>query len=116
MAVDTIPALRCLTTMTRFHDSYDSTINYSCTANDGGIKRGDRAETGDEEARPTAGAEPEDELASLGQSDLDDLTVLDAGDPSLGLTDIEGIPLGGRAKPANEGRVKTGQRRVHSGH
>jgi hypothetical protein len=24
--------------------------------------------------------------------------------------------LGGRAKPANEGRVKTGQRRVHSGH
>jgi hypothetical protein len=24
--------------------------------------------------------------------------------------------LGGRAKPANEGQVKTGQRRVHSGH
>ena len=26
------------------------------------------------------------------------------------------LDLGGRAKPANEGRVKTGQRRVHSGH
>ena len=25
-------------------------------------------------------------------------------------------PLGGRAKPANEGRVKTGQRGMHSGH
>jgi hypothetical protein len=24
--------------------------------------------------------------------------------------------LGGRAKPANEGQVKTGQRRMHSGH
>jgi RecB family exonuclease len=26
------------------------------------------------------------------------------------------VILGGRAKPANEGRVKTGQRRMHSGH
>ena len=28
----------------------------------------------------------------------------------------EEIALGGRAKPANEGQVKTGQRRTHSGH
>jgi len=26
------------------------------------------------------------------------------------------LRLGGRAKPANEGQVKSGQRRVHSGH
>jgi hypothetical protein len=26
------------------------------------------------------------------------------------------VGLGGRAKPANEGQVKTGQRRMHSGH
>ncbi len=36
-------------------------------------------------------------------------------------TDARGLAsfasfLGGRAKPANEGRVKTGQRGMHSGH
>jgi hypothetical protein len=29
---------------------------------------------------------------------------------------LQSLGLGGRAKPANEGRVKTGQRRMHSGH
>jgi len=75
-----------------FNDPDDSPLTYSCAANDGGIKRGDSAETGDDEARPTAGAEPEDETESLGQSDLDDLTVLDADDPTLGLTDIDAVP------------------------
>lgn len=50
------------------------------------------ADTGDEEAGPTAGAEPQDEAESIGQSDLDDLAVVDAGDPSLGLTDIDDAP------------------------
>lgn len=77
--------------MIRFHDQDDSPVSYSCAANDGGIKRGDRAATGDEEAGPTAGAEPEDETESIGQADLDDLAVLDADDPSLGLTDIDTV-------------------------
>ena len=37
-----------------------------------------------------------------------------SGQPTL-LHDDE-ISLGGRANPANEGQVKTGQRRMHSGH
>ena len=60
--------------------------------NDGGIKRGDSIETGDEEAQPTAGREPDDELELLGESDLDDLAVLNADDQELGLTDIDAVP------------------------
>ncbi|MBV8819155.1 MAG: hypothetical protein JO022_12410 [Acidobacteriaceae bacterium] len=91
--------------------------------NSGGIKRGDRADTGDLEARPTEGVSEagsgvvggEDDaighptanpdslggttsfdssgVASLGgNGDLEDLTILDASDPSLGLTDVGEVP------------------------
>ena len=101
-----------------------------CGPNDGGIKRGDRADTGDNQARPNDGTGPwgsgvgggegrdsqgfptadpssegarsgtgssvglasNDEEDSLGSSDLDDLDVRDASDPSLGLTDIGAVP------------------------
>lgn len=62
------------------------------STNDGGIKRGDRAATGDEQAGPTADAQPEDQTELLNQSDLDDLTILNADDPTLGLTDIDAVP------------------------
>jgi hypothetical protein len=77
------------------YDSYsdpDDARAYWCGPNDGGIKRGDRADTGDDEAQPTAGAEPEDETEALDQTDLDDLTVLPASDGALGLTDIGDVP------------------------
>ena len=63
---DTIHGPRCAISMIHFHDPSTGPISYSCAANDGGVKRGDRADTGDEEARPTAGSEPEDETESLG--------------------------------------------------
>src|SRR5438270_2885061 len=85
--------------------------NYT-SANQGGIKRGDSAETGDLAARPTedvdsAGAgtpfKASVDPSALGPSrgrtpldggdnDLDDLTVYDASDPTLGLTNIGEIP------------------------
>lgn len=95
--------------MIDFHDPEDARITYSCAANDGGIKRGDRADTGDEEAGPTEGAEPEDETESLGQSDLDDLAVVDADDPSLGLTDIDDVPPEDWA--ANTGPTRSAEER-----
>ena len=70
-----------------------------CGPNDGGVKRGDRADTGGEEARPTqndTGATPED---------LEDLTVVDEDDPSLGLTDIGSVPADDLA--ANTGESST---------
>jgi hypothetical protein len=42
-------------------------------------------------------------------------TIFDRFDYQPGGKDVFHL-LGGRAKPANEGQVKTGQRRVHSGH
>lgn len=92
-----------------FSDPGDGSVTYSCSANDGGIKRGDRADTGDEAAAPTAGAEPADESESIGQSDLDDLAVLDAGDPSLGLTDIDDVPPQDWA--ANTGPARSAEER-----
>ncbi len=64
-----------------------SSSNYTAP-NLGGIKRGDSDETGDLAARPMAtskGKRPVD-------SDLEGLTVMDADDPDLGLTDIGDIP------------------------
>lgn len=115
-----------------------------CGPNDGGIKRGDRADTGDEEARPTDGVsergsgvwggadpgpsghptgtgenwDPQDSLLSgvadesydrfdtpenqpRAGEDLGDLTVLDADDPTLGLTNIGD-------KPAEDWAADTG--------
>jgi len=88
------------------------------SANLGGIKRGDSEETGDLEAQPTATADRAGAGASGGNSGasgrvtgdpsaagvsrgdkllksdggLDDLTVKDASDPDLGLTDVGDVP------------------------
>lgn len=78
----------------------------------GGIKRGDRAGTGDLEAQPTADADRTGSGAGPnvtgdpsaggenrgqtrlkpGDTNLDELTVKDASDPDLGLTDIGEVP------------------------
>jgi hypothetical protein len=94
-----------------------------CGANDGGVKRGDRADTGDLEVRhkdgvgpggsgvragatsgnPTGDASALVEGAGAAHSSADrtgieatggieDLTVFDASDPALGLTNIGGVP------------------------
>jgi hypothetical protein len=102
------------------------------SSNLGGIKRGDSAETGDLEARSTetadragsgAGAKVTGDPSALGVSrgmtplktgdtDLDDLTVKDASDPDLGLTDI------GDASPddwaADTGPTHTGEEKAPS--
>ena len=81
--------------------------------NDGGIKRGDRTDTGDDEARPTE----QEEDGSYGEEadhlithhlpdvpeetdveevppspDLEDATILNAEDPRLGLTNTSTVP------------------------
>jgi hypothetical protein len=112
-----------------------------CGANDG-VRRGDRADTGDEEARPTEGVSPagsgvpggEDEwsghptanpsalpggpalssegIAEIGGSgDLEDLTVLDATDPDLGLTNVGDKPAEDWA--ADTGPTRTGEAAPH---
>jgi len=59
--------------------------------NTGGIKRGDSAETGDLEARPTPDGDLNEE--GLDSTDvLEDLEVKPADDPSLGITNIGAIP------------------------
>ncbi len=95
------------------------TSSHYTSANLGGVKRGDSEETGDLEAQPTetadragsggVGKKPAEEgvvtgdPSALGVSrgpmylhpdgnDLDDLTVMDASDPALGLTNIGDIP------------------------
>jgi hypothetical protein len=81
--------------------------------NDGGIKRGDRTDTGDDEARPTEqegdggfGEEADDlitndlpdvpeetDVEDLPVSpDLEDATILNAEDPRLGLTNTSTVP------------------------
>jgi hypothetical protein len=113
-----------------------------CGPNDGGIRRGDRADTGDEQARPTEGVGPEgsgvvgDEddwtahptanpsalaggptkssegIAEIGgDGDLEDLNVVDASDPSLGLTDVGENPPDDWA--ANTGPTRTGEAASH---
>ena len=57
--------------------------------NVGGIKRGDSEETGDLEARQDEAAA---NASGSGDPELDDLTVLDADDPELGLTNIGEVP------------------------
>ena len=95
------------------------TESHYTSANTGGIKRGDSAETGDLEAKPTetvtrAGSGARGGYAGGGEGQvtadpsalgaqrgpvaldpdniLEDLTVKDADDPSLGLTDTEDEP------------------------
>lgn len=87
-----------------------------CGPNDGGIKRGDRADTGELEARPTHGAteraepfdSPDEEPTS--GANIDDLTVRDAEDGSLGLTDIGNKPAEDWA--ADTGPTRTGEERT----
>jgi hypothetical protein len=79
-----------------------SSSNYT-SPNLGGIKRGDSEETGDLAARPMAkskGRKPAD-------GELGDLTVMDADDPDLGLTDIGDVPPDDWA--ANTGPTRTAE-------
>jgi hypothetical protein len=102
--------------------------------NDGGIKRGDRADTGDLEANPTetvsrggsvasrsgTGANTTADPSALtggpgsnagtavdmsGDTILDDLTVKDAEDPTLGLTNIGDVPAEDWAADAGPGQT-----------
>jgi hypothetical protein len=72
-----------------------SSSNYT-DANLGGIKRGDSAETGDLEARPDETADNAESLTSEVPLDIGDelgeLTIMDADNPDLGLTDIGEVP------------------------
>ena len=125
-----------------FRADDDAVAPMWCGPNDGGIRRGESAETGDEEARPTEGVGPEgsgvpgdeDEwnapptanpsalaggptkssegIAEIGgDGDLEDLNVVDASDPSLGLTDTGGEPADDWA--ANTGPTRTGEAASH---
>ena len=70
--------------MSRYFDpEHDFLRTAYCGPNDGGVKRGDGAETGDNEARPTAHEEI---------SEMEDLTILGKDDPALGLTNVAGVP------------------------
>jgi hypothetical protein len=74
-----------------------------CGTNDGGIKRGDRADTGDLEAKV-----PKDrhrDIAADGA--LEELQIRDAHDPSLGLTNIDDVPPEDWA--ADTGPTQTGE-------
>ena len=97
------------------------------SSNLGGIKRGDSDETGDLEARPTeksdragsgSGAVVTGDPSALGVSrgstpldtgdnELDELTVMEASDPDLGLTDIGEI--GPDDWAADTGPTRTGK-------
>lgn len=77
----------------------------------GGITAGDRAETGDLEARPTAGADPED-MARQDENDLEGLSIHGASDPDLGLTDIGDIPPDDWA--ADTGPTRSGEESAHA--
>src|SRR5579884_317404 len=117
--------------------------------NEGGIKRGDRADTGDLEARPTEGVSeagsgvqgggsavghPTDNPSALGDEatigegvlsgtpeagegtdentgDIGDLTIMDATDPSLGLTNIGDVPADDWA--ADTGATHSGEEESH---
>jgi hypothetical protein len=116
--------------MSVYDDVPGSQFALWCGPNDGGIKRGDRADTGDEEAGPTDGVGPggsgvhggtglgtvgtatvdpssegaldgagamddvdaDLEQGALHDADLGDLTVHDANDPTLGMTNIGDLP------------------------
>jgi len=87
----------------------------SLDANDGGVKRGDRTETGDDVARPTKkndrGSQMLEDSEDVGMTndlpdvpeetdvedlptspDLQDATIMDAEDPRLGLTNTSTVP------------------------
>jgi hypothetical protein len=74
-----------------------------CGPNDGGIKRGDRDDTGDLQARPA----PERHRELVVDGGLEELDVSDAHDPSLGLTNIDDVPPEDWA--ADTGPTQTGE-------
>jgi hypothetical protein len=95
-------------------------------ANDGGIKRGDRGDVDGTGARPTVkepaaqnkydkepGTPPVDDATDADLIALDpdasDTEVLDAEDPSLGLTDVGTVPSDDWA--ADTGETRTGENR-----
>ncbi len=109
-------------------DLMQSPVPWICVANDGGIKRGDRSETGDERARPNkpASRDPLDDgdVSNLtGQlpdtpdetdveapevlPDSDDASIMDADDPRLGLTNVGSVPPDDWA--ADTGPTKTAE-------
>lgn len=71
--------------------------------NDGGIKRGDRGDTGDLQANVI----PDKHRDLTADGALEELQVRDAHDPSLGLTNIDDVPPGDWA--ANTGPTRTGE-------
>lgn len=75
----------------------------SCGANDGGIKRGDRADTGDLEAK----VQPNRHRDLTADGALEELNVRDAHDPSLGMTNIGDVPPDDWA--ADTGPTQTGE-------
>jgi hypothetical protein len=75
--------------------------------NPGDIKRGDREDFGDLEARPDETAY--NVVHGSGDAELDELTVLDADDPELGLTNIGETPPDDWA--ADTGPTVTGEER-----
>ena len=89
--------------------------------NDGGIKRGDRADTGDLRANPTnpdadnsAGRVNDKEFRSSDAfpiGGLTDLTVKEAGDPTLGMTNVGGRDVEDWA--ADTGPTRTGEGEVN---
>jgi hypothetical protein len=114
----------------------ENPIPMFCGPNDGGVKRGDRDDTGDLEAQPTEkagkqgsgntggswgghmtadpsalGSGPGSSVTNTGDllgentGGLDDLTVHDASDPELGLTNIGEVPAEDWA--ANTGPSRT---------
>ena len=100
-------------------------MQYYLGPNDG-VTRGDRADTGDEEAAPdemgsgpahatvdptsfggtTSIRHSNDMGADLGEETggIDDLTIHDAHDPSLGLTNIDDVPADDWAADTGESR------------
>src|SRR3989442_12402657 len=104
-------------------------MSYDLGPNDGGIKRGDSIETGDEQARPTDGVGPdgpgvradddgpggmptvdpssEAEVESSGHSGegVEDLPVTDADEPTPGLTEVADGPPNAWAATTGLGRT-----------
>src|SRR3954468_8489376 len=82
-------------------DKYNLTM--WCGANDGGIKRGDRADTGDLKAE----VRPDRHRDVTADGALEELEVCDAHDPSLGMKNIGDVPPDDWA--ADTGPTQTGE-------
>ena len=81
---------------------YEDSRTLWCGPNDGGIRRGEGEESGDNEAAPDTDLE---EFNTGDSGGIDDLTIMEADDPSLGLT---GTP----DHPAEDWAADTGPTRT----